>query len=126
MNDDMIIKETKVWGQYYNVKNVYKRIRLIKKAELLSAGSYPFIDHYTTYCYKPKKQKGPDKEEQKFILSYAYKYDEEDAQEDKFISKLNEIGLGFHKENCLYRMHDAHKIIIYENILPIELILEKI
>ena len=76
MNNDMIIKKTNVWGQFHNVKNVDKRTRLMKKQQLISGkGGYPFIDHYTIYTYKPKHQKGQSKEEQSFILSYAYNYD---------------------------------------------------
>ena len=114
MNNDMVIKKTNVWGYKQNT------IRLIKKADLLNDG-YPFIDHYKIYSYKPKKQKGPTREEQTFILSYTYNYDSY-ADEDIFISKLNEIGLFFHKEKCLYKNRDAYKIIIYENMCPIDVI----
>jgi hypothetical protein len=31
---DMIIKETTVWGQSHNVRNVNKRIRLMKKQKI--------------------------------------------------------------------------------------------
>ena len=125
MDNDMVIKETKVWGIYHNVKNVNKRTRLMKKYNLISGEGYPFIDHYTIYSYKPKNQKGPAREEQTFILSYAYNYDSF-ANEDTFISKLNEIGLLFHKEKCLYKTHDAYKIFIYENTCPIDVILQQI
>jgi len=121
INNEMIIKKTNVWGHLHNVRNVVKRLRLIKKQEILQGG-YPFIDHYTIYAYKPKNQKGPTKEEQTFILSYAYNYDLF-TNEDVFISKLNEIGLLFYKEKCLYYNHDAYKIIIYENMCPIDIIL---
>ena len=121
----MVIKETKVWGNFYNVKNVNKRIRLMKKHKLITGEGYPFIDHYTIYSYKPKNQKGPAREEQTFILSYAYNYDSF-ADEDSFIRNLNEIGLLFHKEKYLYKSHDAYKILIYENILPIDVILQHI
>ena len=33
MNNDMVIKETKVWGNFYNVKNINKRIRLMKNID---------------------------------------------------------------------------------------------
>ena len=120
----MIIKETTVWGQSHNVRNVNKRIRLMKKHKLITMEGYPFIDHYTIYAYKPKNQKGPAREEQTFILSYAYNYDSF-ANEDAFIGELNEIGLLFHKEKCLYKTHDAYKIIIYENTCPLEVILQQ-
>ena len=123
MNTDMIIKKTNVWGQFHNVRIVDKRIRLMKKLEIKNC--YPFVDHYTIYAYKPKNQKGPAREEQTFILSYAYNYDSF-ANEDTFISKLNEIGLLFHKEKCLYKTHDAYKIIIYENMCPIDVILQQL
>ena len=125
MNNDIVIKESKVWGNFNNVKNVKKRIRLMKKHKLITREGYPFIDHYTIYSYKPKNQKGPAREEQTFILSYAYNYDSF-ADEDSFICNLNEIGLLFHKEKCLYKSHDAYKIFIYENILPIDEILQHI
>ena len=32
MDNDMIIKETNVWGHFHNVRNVDKRLRLMKKA----------------------------------------------------------------------------------------------
>ena len=125
MNNDIVIKESKVWGNFNNVKNVKKRIRLMKKHKLITREGYPFIDHYTIYSYKPQNQKGPAREEQTFILSYAYNYDSF-ANEDTFISKLNEIGLLFHKEKCLYETHDAYKIFIYENMCPIDMILQQI
>lgn len=126
MNNDMIIKETNVWGNFHNIRNVDKRIRLMKKKQLITQmGGFPFIDHYTIYAYKPKNQKGPAKEEQTFILSYAYNYDSFE-DENAFISKLNEIGLLFYKEKYLYRTHDAYKIIIYENMCPIDIILQQI
>jgi hypothetical protein len=121
--NEMIIKETHVWGQFHMVKNVYKRVRLMKKLEILNC--YPFVDHYKIYSYKPKSQKGPAREEQTFILSYAYNYDDF-ADEDEFIDKLNEIGLLFYKEKCIYNDLDAYKIIIYENMCPIDLILQQI
>jgi hypothetical protein len=123
MNTDMIIRKTSIWGDLYNVRNMNKRKRLTKKRQL--TGEYPFIDHYTIYAYKPKNQKGPAKEEQTFILSYAYNYDSF-ADEDAFINKLTEIGLSFYKEKCLYNSHDAYKIIIYEKMLPIDVILQQI
>ena len=126
MNNDMIIKKTNVWGNFYNVKNVDKRIRLMKKKQLITQmEGYPFIDHYTIYAYKPKNQKGPSKEEQTFILSYAYNYDLF-ANEEDFISKLNDIVLLFYKEKYLYNNHDAYKIIIYEKMCPINIILQQI
>ena len=125
MNNDMVIKKTNVWGNFYNAKNLNKRIRLMKKQKLITGEGYPFIDHYTIYSYKPKKQKGPAREEQTFILSYTYNYDSI-INEDSFLSKLNEIGLLFHKEKCLYKTHNAYKIFIYEKMCPIEVILQQI
>ena len=119
MNDDMVIKETNIWGDYHNIRNVNKRVRLIKKKEILQ--KYPFIDHYKIYAYKPKNQRGPAKEEQTFIINYAYNYDIF-ADEEKFISDVNEIGLSFFKEKCVYNDKDAYKIIIYEPLCPIDLI----
>lgn len=125
MNNDMIIKETTVWGDFYKAKNFGKIKRLMEKNKLITGGGYPFIDHYKIYAYKPKTQKGAAREEQTFILSYAYNYDSF-ANEDTFINKLDEIGLSFHKEKCLYETQDAYKIVIYENMLPLNAILQHI
>ncbi len=114
----MIIKETHVWGQFHNVRNLDKRLRLMKKYEILNC--YPLVDHYTIYAYKPKSQKGPAREDQTFIISYAYNLENEEI----VIGKLNEIGLLFHKEKCIYKTHDAYKIIIYEPTCPIEKIIQ--
>lgn len=121
MNDTMSITKTSVWGVWYNVRDTVKRDRLMKKNQLLTKGSHPFIDHYKIYAYKPKNQKGPAKEEQTFIVSYAYNYDSI-ADELAFINRLNEIGLLFYKEKCLYKTHNAYKIIIYENACSIDAI----
>jgi hypothetical protein len=123
INTEMIVKKTNVWGQFHNVRKVDKRIRLMKKRELLNC--YPFIDHYTIYTYKPKHQKGQSKEEQSFILSYAYNYDAF-ADENVFIQKLNEIGLFFHKEKCMYCNKNAYKIIIHENKCSIDILLQQL
>jgi hypothetical protein len=125
MNNDMVIRETNVWGNCHNVRNPNKRIRLMKKLELITGKGYPFIDHYKIYAYKPKNQKGPAREEQTFILSYAYNYDSF-ADEGAFIDTLNDIGLLFHKEKCLYESRDAYKIFIYENNCPIDVIKQQI
>ena len=115
----MVIRETNVWGDYHNIKNVNKRVRLMKKKEILQ--KYQFIDHHKIYAYKPKNQRGPAKEEQTFIISYAYNYDTF-ADEAKFISEVNEIGLLFFKEKCSYNNKDAYKIIIYETLCLIDVI----
>ena len=52
-----IIKKTTVWGDHYKVYGKNK-LRLMKKSKIRR---YPFVD-----------QKGPAKETQTFILSYAY------------------------------------------------------
>jgi len=117
MNPEMVICETTVWADYHNTRNVYKKIRLMKKAQILNR--YPFIDHYKTYAYKTKNQRGPAKEEQTFIISYAYNYDAF-ADEAQFIHELHEIGLLFFKEKGLYNGSDAYKIIVHEALCPID------
>ena len=118
---DMFIKETSIWVNLSNVRNTNKRIRLIKKQQILQC--YPFVDHRKIYVYKPKHQKGPAKEEQTFIVSYPYNYDSY-ANENEFINKLNEIGLSFYKEKCIFRTQDAYKIIIYDPTLQIDILLQ--
>jgi len=120
---DMIIKETNIWGNNSNVKNVDKYIRLMKKQQIRQHPT--FIDHDKIYVYKPKTQKGPAKEDQTFIVSFPYasRYDIKN-DETEFIKKLNEIDLSFYKEKCIFRTQDAYKIIIYEKTLPIEILLQ--
>ena len=119
----MIIKETTIWVNLSNVRNTNKRIRFIKKQQIRQNPT--FIDHDKIYVYKPKHQKGPAKEDQTFIVSFPYasRYDTKN-DESEFINNLNEIGLSFYKEKCMFRTQDAYKIIIYENTLPIDILLQ--
>ena len=121
MNNDMIIKETSMWVNLQNIRNSNKLLRLMKKQQVLQNST--FIDHDKIYAYKPKSQKGPAKDNQTFIVSFPYasRYDTKN-EESEFIKNLNEIGLSFYKENCIFRSHDAYKIIIYENELPIDIL----
>ena len=115
----MLVCETTlcVWAGDRNTRNGYKLIRLIKKAHILNR--FPFIDHYKIYAYRHKNQRGPAKEEQTFIISYAYNYDNY-ADEAQFIRELHEIGLLFFKETGLYNGSNAYKIIVYGPLCPIE------
>jgi len=75
---------------------------------------YPFVD-----------QKGPAKETQTFILSYAYgNWTEE--EEKKFLKELSEIDLRFYKEKCIFRDIEAFKIIIMDKDVVLESILKLI
>lgn len=120
MINDMIIKESVSWGLTYNVRNVNKLTRLIRKREIL--GRYPVVDHYKIYACRYPGQKGPAKEEQTFLLSFAYNYDSYYDDHD-FVNELHDIGLRFYKEPCTFRSKDAYKIIIYESMCPLDLIL---
>ena len=113
-----------------------KNVRTKAFGETVYTDQYGFRVPYKNYLYKKDSSSflilGDStafgvgiREEQTFILSYAYNYDSF-ANEDTFISKLNEIGLLFHKEKCLYKTHDAYKIIIYENMCPIDVILQQL
>lgn len=121
--NNMIIKETTVWGDYYKAKNMNNIRRLMKKSEIIHSGKYSkYIDHPKIYAYKPKNQRGPARENQTFVVSYVYHYEQENLEE--FIEELDSIGLLFYAEPCIFRGYKAHKIIIYENVLPIDQILE--
>jgi hypothetical protein len=125
MDNDMVIKKTNIWGNTSNARGLTTYRRLMKKREIITCEGYPFIDHYTIYAYKPRHQRGPAREEQTFILSYAYNYDAF-ANETEFINKLSEIGLLFHKERCIYNAMSAYKIFIYEPMCPIEIISQQV
>jgi len=120
-----VIKKTKVWGDSWRVKSPKNKIRLMKKNKIL--GYYPFIDHLEDggiYAYKPINQKGPAKENQTFIISYAYNYDKWiNIKEQEFINILSSIDLLFYKEKCIFRNEDSYKIIIYEKEIDLDSIL---
>jgi hypothetical protein len=111
---DYVIKKTSVWGDHYKSRSIHTKRRLYEKCKLLQPG-YPIIDHYTIYAYKPKSQRGPPKESQTFIVSYAYNYDHFiENRETEFIHKVESIQLRFHKEPCIFREKDAYRILIMD------------
>ena len=126
-----IVKKTTVWGNYRNCKSFEESIRRLKKHEILR---YPFVDHLNSddsdggkYAYKPSNQKGPAKENQTFLISYAYNYDhlkDSSELEQKYINELSEINMRFYKEKCVFRGHDAYKILILENDIDLESLLK--
>jgi hypothetical protein len=126
-DDNMVIKETTVWGDVYKARGSNSYRRLFNK-RLIRTSSYPFVDHVKTYAYKPKGQRGPAREEQTFLLSYTYKYDafKDEDDEAEFIAKLDDIGLSFHKEPCIFRGKDAYKTIVYEKKCALDKILHKL
>tara|TARA_B100001013_G_C24545817_1_gene416582 strand:+ start:136 stop:516 length:381 start_codon:yes stop_codon:yes gene_type:complete len=120
---NFIIKKTSVWGDHYKSRNGNNKLRLMKKLKILQC--YPFINHYTKYAFKPKSQKGPAKESQTFILSYAYNYDNFiENKENEFINKLNNLNLRFYKERCMFREKDAYKILIMDTDIDLLTILQ--
>jgi hypothetical protein len=107
------IKETSVWGDVSKARNSQEVQRLMKKKSILQR--YPFVDHYKLYAYKLIGQKGPAKESQTFLISYAYIYDTWIGdRENLFIDELHEIDLQFYKDICLYNGKQAYKIMIYD------------
>jgi len=118
-----IIKETTVWGDYYKARNPNNFLRLHEKKKILQV--HPFIDHYKIYAIKPINQRGPARENQTFIKSYVYNYDNFiENREDEFIEKLSSINLKFYKEKCIYNENDAYKILIMDNDVDLNAILQ--
>ena len=116
---EFVIKETNVLGDYYKAKRGVNYLRLLKKSEILR--EYPIVDHVKIYCFKPKDQRGPAKESQTFIVSYAYLYDDFIGnKENELIEKLNDINLSFHKQQCIFRDKPAYKIFIMDTDVRIE------
>jgi hypothetical protein len=106
--DSYTIKIARTWGPQIG--------------ELLQ--EYPFVDHYTVYAFKPPYQRGPAKEDETFILSYAYAYNDcIGVNEPEFINKLNSINLRFYKEPCLFRGQNAYKILIMEPNVDLDTVL---
>jgi hypothetical protein len=122
---EYIIKKTTVWGDYHKAKSAKNIRRLYKKLQILQ--KRPIIDHLNDggkFVYKPKTQKGPAKESQTFIISYAYKYDGIDEDLKAFENEVKEIELGLYKEECSFRNKDAYKIIIFDTDVNITKIIE--
>ena len=121
---DLVVKKTSVWGDYYKTRGP-KYFRLVKKSNILN--NYPIIDHVEKYCLKPPGQKGPAKEEQTFIVSYAYNYDDFIGnKENEFIEHLTTINLSFYKQPCIYNDKPAYKIYIMDTDVTIEQIIDLI
>lgn len=121
---DLVVKKTSVWGHFYKTKGS-KYFRLFKKSNILN--NYPIIDHVEKYCLKPQGQKGPAKEEQTFIVSYAYNYDDFIGnKENEFIEHLTTINLSFYKQPCIYNDKPAYKIYIMDSNVTIEQIIDLI
>jgi hypothetical protein len=120
-----IIKETTIWGDSYKARNPNNILRLYEKKKILQIR--PFIDHYKIYAYKPIDQRGPAHENQTFIISYVYNYDNFiENRENEFIEKLSSINLKFYKEKCIYNEKDAYKILIMDTDVDLNAILQLI
>lgn len=111
-----VVKETSVWGNYRTAAG-RDYLRVHNKRDILQ-NAYPFVDHYRTYVLKPTGQKGPARESQTFLVSYAYFYDHYSGiteDEGKFIERCTNAGLTFYKEPCMYGIHKAYKIFIMDS-----------
>jgi hypothetical protein len=117
----MSVEETSIWGDWRNCRNINEIKRLMKKQDLL--GCYPFVDHVIRYAYKPRGRRGSAKENRTFLVSFAYNYDAF-ADEAAFIAKVNDAGLLFYKQSCVFRGKNAYKIFIYEPDLPINSLIQ--
>lgn len=119
--DTYIIQETSIWGDAYRATSAEDVLRCGKKRELLQTAAYPFLDHFTIYAFKPRKQRGPPRERQTFIVSYAYVYDEYiGTKETDFINELLSIDLRFYKEPCIFRGKQAYKILILDTEISLD------
>lgn len=107
--NDFTVKETTVWGKH--------------KQFILQ--TYPIIDHYKIYALKERCQRGPVRDSQTFLVSYAYNYDAFiGLQEEEFRTKLDVIPMQFYKEPCIYQGKDAYKIIVYDSEVILPLVLD--
>ena len=123
--NQFIIKETTIWGDSYKARNSNNILRLHEKKKILQIR--PFIDHYKIYAYKPIHQRGPARENQTFIVSYVYNYDNFiENRENEFIEKLLSINLKFYKEKSIYNEKDAYKILIMDTDVDLYAILQLI
>lgn len=114
---DFVITETKIWGDFYKAKGI-NYLRLLEKSNIL--GKYPIIDHVKKYCFKPRNQKGPPKESQTFLISYAYLDDSIINKENELIEQLNSINLSYYKQPCIFKDKPAYKIFIMDKDVRLE------
>ena len=114
--DDHVIKETSVWG-HFKSKDYLKQLRILQS---------PFIDHAKIYAYKLRSQRGAARASQTFVVSYPYRYDDiqdKMEKETKWVEDILALGLRFHKEDCTFRGHPAHRILIMNTDVNLEAVL---
>ena len=116
---DVILAKTSIWGS--TVKCKQEDFNKLQFKESIR-GLYPVIDHDSIWSLKPRNQRGPAREEQTLLLSFAYNYDNyyDDAT---FINDVREHGLGLYKEPCMFRGKNAYKIIIYDTAVELDVAL---
>jgi hypothetical protein len=120
--ENYIIKETTVWGDHYRARTPTGVLRCIQKGKILQA--YPIVDHHKVYVFKPSNQRGPARESQTFIVSYAYVYDEFIGdKETELVNTLTSINLRFYKEPCVFRGKNAYKILIMDTDVDLDTVL---
>jgi hypothetical protein len=121
---DYCIEETSVWGDAYRAQTAKEVLRCGEKKQMLQT-SYPFLDHYKFYAFKPKHQRGPAQESQTFLVSYVYVYDDYiGTREMEFIETLKKISLRFYKEHCMFRGKDAYRILILDTDVHLQRLVE--
>jgi hypothetical protein len=126
--EDFVVKETTVWGDAYNKRSPQEKMRCYKKQSLKASGS-PFVDHARTYAFKPRSQRGPAREKQTFLVSFAYKpgVDAKTPEEETaFYDRVHAAGLQFYKEECVFRGHPAYKIILYDADVDLQTVLNRV
>ena len=120
---EYIVRKSSVWGYWRNkkIRNPHELTRLINKSEIRSL--YPMVDHSEVYALRLKGQKGPAKESQTFILSYAYASEYFNQKESECLDKLKEAELQYYKAPCKYKDHKAYRIIVADKDVDIKLVL---
>lgn len=115
--EQYIISNTSAWGWSRGFNP-----RMMQKLKVLQC--YPFVDHYKTFALKPPNQRGPARQSQMFIVSYAYVYDEYiGTKETEFITMLESTGLRFHKEPCTFRGKNAYRIFVIDEDVELDSII---
>ena len=115
--DAYTITKTTVWG-------CSRGFNPITAQKLKVLQCYPFIDHYGTFAFKPKNQRGPARQSQMFIVAHPYAYDDWiGTKEIEFVAMLESIGLRFHKEPFVYRGHSAYRLFIMDTDVELDRII---
>jgi hypothetical protein len=118
--EDLILARTTTWGSTWKFRGAAPE-KLYFKEKIRNHTA--IIDHSSVWAIKPRNQRGPAREEQTLLLSFAYAGAYNSFNLDEFIIRVNQHGLHFHSEPCEFRGINAYKVIIYDTDVDLDVAL---